>query len=85
MKKGKILVYMFLTLLLSVLMGCESMGTVNESKESEAAEMEKNFILDPDFSQGAQLYAPGKPMTFTGNIDFMKEGEDLKPRWLLTQ
>lgn len=47
--------------------------------------MERNFILDPDFSQGAQLYAPEKPMTFTGNIDFMSGKENLKPCWLLTQ
>lgn len=44
-----------------------------------------NYIINSDFPMGAQLYAPGKPMTFTGVMDFIKELDGKMPSWLLTQ
>ena len=80
MKHRFIAIPVALTLALA-LVGCAPQTTVTQTKE--ASQM-TNMILDPEFIKGAQIYAPGKPMTFTGNLDFGKDS-DGRPPWLLTQ
>ncbi len=63
-----------------VLLMCQALCAVAESGEENQMD---NIILDADFSQGAWIYSPAKPMRMTGKLPLSDSEED--PEWLLTQ
>lgn len=78
MKHKTILLLLALICMLGILSACKT--TIKGEDDNM-----KNFILDPKFELGAQVYAPGKPMTYTGSLDFGKKNSDETAAWLLTQ
>lgn len=75
---------LIVTVFLVFFCGCGSLEQADKNKKGEEKQM-TNFVLDPNFENGAQIFSPGKPMTYSGKLDFGRDVRDKTASWLLTQ